>query len=190
MIVTVLAAPAGKPVGLAEAEDYLWISGTGEDGLVSHLVATARSRIEEATGIAMISRSLGVALDWCPRGTADRRWVRLSVRPPGALLAVLVFDGHGEPASVTNRFTLPAGREAKLIWTDGAFPWPGQRIGRIEIDCEAGFGEAPDDVADGLRLAVKRLAAHAHAVRDPESIAGARPVDVAGLVAPWRRVRL
>lgn len=29
MIVTVLAAPAGKPVGLAEAEDYLWISGTG-----------------------------------------------------------------------------------------------------------------------------------------------------------------
>jgi hypothetical protein len=43
-------------------------------------------------------------------------------------------------------------------------------------------------VADGLRLVVKRLAAHA--VRDPESIAGARPVDVAGLVAPWRRVRL
>ena len=114
--------------------------------------------------------------------------MRLPVRPPGALLAVRVFDGHGEPATVTNRSTLPAGREAKLIWTDGAFPWPGQRIGRIEIDCEAVFGEAPDDVADGARLVVKRLAAHA--VRDPESMAGARPVDVAGLVAPWRRVRL
>jgi uncharacterized phiE125 gp8 family phage protein len=190
MIVTMLAAPAAEPVGLAEAKDYLRISGSGEDGLVSHLIAAARSRIEEATGVAMITRALRVALDWWPRGTADRRWLRLPVRPAGALIAVRVFDGHGEPATVTSRFTLPPGRQAKLMWTDGAFPWPGQRIGGIEIDYEAGFGEGAEDVADGLRLAVKRLAAHAYAARDPESIAGALPVDVAGLVAPWRRVRL
>jgi hypothetical protein len=45
MIVTMLAVPAAEPVGLAEARDYLRISGTSENGLVSHLIATARSRI-------------------------------------------------------------------------------------------------------------------------------------------------
>ena len=63
MIVTMLAVPAAEPVGLAEARDYLRISGTSENGLVSHLIATARSRIEEATGFAMITRSLRVELD-------------------------------------------------------------------------------------------------------------------------------
>ena len=50
MIVTMLAAPAAEPVGLAEAKDYLRVSGSGEDGLVGHLIAAARSRIEKAGG--------------------------------------------------------------------------------------------------------------------------------------------
>lgn len=190
MIVTMLAPPAAEPVGLAEAKDYLRIGGDGQDGLVGELIAAARARIEDLAGVAMITRSLRVALDWWPRGTAERRWMRLPVRPAGALNVVRVFDGHGVASVVTDRFTLPAGRSAKLMWTDGVFPWPGQRIGGIEIDYDAGFGEGPEDVAESLRLAVKRLAGHAYNTRDPETIAGPMPVDVAGLLSPWRRVRL
>ena len=43
MIVTTLAAPAAEPVGLAEAKDYLRISGDGEDGLVGHLIAARKA---------------------------------------------------------------------------------------------------------------------------------------------------
>lgn len=190
MILRTLAAPAAEPVGLAEAKDYLRMSGDGEDGLVGHLIAAARARIEDATGVAMIVRTLRASLDWWPRGTVERRWLRLPVRPAAELVAVRVFDGFGEAATVTSRFMLAAGRQARLMWTDGAFPWPGQRIGGIEIDFKAGFGETPDDVADSLRLAVKRLAAHAYGARNPGAIADALPVDVAGLIAPWRRVQL
>ncbi len=190
MIATMLAPPAAEPVGLAEAKDYLRIAGDGQDGLVGELIAAARSRVEELAGVAMITRSLRLTLDWWPQGTVERRWMRLPVRPSGELNAVRVFDGHGVASVVTDRFTLPAGRSAKLMWTDGVFPWPGLRVGGIEIDYEAGFGEAPEDVAEGLRLAVKRLAAHAYNARDPETIAGPLPVDVAGLLSPWRRVRL
>jgi uncharacterized phiE125 gp8 family phage protein len=190
MIVTTLAAPAAEPVGLAETKDYLRISGDGEDALVAGLISAARTRIEELAGVAMITRSLRVAMDWWPRGTVERRWIRLPVRPAGSLQAVRVFDGYSEAHIVTGRFSLPAGRAAKLMWVDGAFPWPGQRIGGIEIDYEAGFGEDADDVADSLRLAVKRLVAHAYGARDPETIGGPMPVDVAGLVGPWRRVVL
>lgn len=45
-------------------------------------------------------------------------------------------------------------------------------------------------MADGLRLAVKRLVAHAYHARDAETIAGPLPADVAGLISPWRRVKL
>ena len=73
----------------------------------------------------MMTRSLRLALDWWPRGTVERRWLRLPTRPAGALNAVRVFDRYGEAHVVTERFTLPAGRAAKLMWTAGAFPWPG-----------------------------------------------------------------
>ena len=103
-----------------------------------------------------------------------------------ALAARVLGDG----AVVTDRFTLPAGRQAKLMWTSGAFPWPGQRIGGIEIDYAAGFGDGPEDVAESLKLAVKRLVAHAYTSRDPGTLAGPLPSDVVTLVGPWRRVSL
>ncbi|HVY88265.1 MAG TPA: hypothetical protein VG942_05310 [Hyphomonadaceae bacterium] len=190
MIVTTLAQPAAEPVGLAEVKDYLRIGYDGEDELAGELIAAARSRIEEAAGVAMINRTLRVTLDWWPQGTVETRNLRLPVRPASELVAVRVYNGSGVAEVVTGRFTLAPGRSARLTWTSGSFPWPGQRANGIEIDYVAGFGEGPEEVADSLKLAVKRLAAHAYHARDPETLAGKLPEDVAGLVAPWRRVRL
>jgi uncharacterized phiE125 gp8 family phage protein len=177
-------------VSLAEATEYLRIAGDGEDGLVASLIAGARERIERLADVAMISRTLRVTTTNWPRGAVERRVVQLPVRPADELVAVRVFDRNGDAEDVTGRFSLPRGRAARLVWTDGAFPWPGQRVDGIEIDYVAGFGEAADDVAEGLRLAVKRLAAHAYSARDPETLSGPLPEDVKGLIAPWRRVRL
>lgn len=190
MIVTTLAPPAAEPVSLAEAKEYLRIGGDGEDGLVGSLIAGARARIEALASVAMITRSLRVTMDWWPRGAVEKRTVVMPVRPADELIAVRVFNGSGVAQTVTDRFKLARGRSARLVWTDGAFPWPGQRYNGIEIDYAAGFGEEPDDVAEGLRLAVKRLAAHAYHNRDGDTLNGPLPSDVAGLISPWRRVRL
>jgi uncharacterized phiE125 gp8 family phage protein len=168
----------------------LRVAGDGDDGLVASLIAGARARIEALANVAMISRTLRVTMDWWPRGAVERRTVVLPVRPADELVAVRVFNGSGEAQTVTGRFTLARGRSARLVWADGACPWPGQRHNGIEIDYAAGFGEEPDDVAEGLRLAGKRLAAHAHHARDAETLSGPLPEDVAGLISPWRRVRL
>lgn len=190
MIVTTLAAPAAEPLGLAEAKEYLRIGGDGEDGLVQSLIAGARARIEQLAGVAMIARTLRVTMDWWPRGAIEKRTVVMPVRPADELVAVRVFNGAGDAQTVTDRFTLARGRSARLVWTSGSFPWPGQRYNGIEIDYSAGFGDEPDDVAEALRLAVKRLVAHAYHARDPETLRGPLPEDVAGLISPWRRVRL
>lgn len=190
MNVTTLVAPAAEPLGLAEAKEYLRIAYEGEDALVAGLIAGARSRIEEAARVAMISRTLRVTLDQWPQRTMEMRVFHLPVRPAGGLVAVRVFDREAVAETVTERFTLAPGRAARLVWTDGRFPWPGARANGIEIDYVAGFGDAAEDVAEGLRLAVKRLVAHAYHARDAGTISGPLPEDVAGLISPWRRVSL
>jgi uncharacterized phiE125 gp8 family phage protein len=190
MNVTTLVAPAAEPLGLAEAKDYLRIAYEGEDALVAGLIGAARSRIEELARVAMISRTLRVTLDQWPQRTMETRVFHLPVRPAGELVAVKVYDAEAEPETVTDRFTLAPGRAARLVWTSGQFPRPRARANGIEIDYAAGFGEEPDDVAEGLRLAVKRLVAHAYHSRDGGMINGPLPEDVAGLISPWRRVSL
>jgi uncharacterized phiE125 gp8 family phage protein len=190
MIVTTLVPPAAEPVGLAEAKEYLRIAGSGEDVLVATLIASARARVEDIAAVAMISRTLRLTLDGWPVVMAERRTMRLAVRPAGELVAVRVFDAGGDAEVVTDRFALAAGRSARLSWIGGAFPKPRQRLAGVEIDYSAGFGESAADVAEGLRLAVKRLVAHAYYARDSQTIAGPLPEDVAGLIAPWRRVQL
>jgi len=188
MIVTTLEAPAAEPVGLAETKEFLRIAGAGEDSLVTGLIAGARARIEEAVGLALISRTLRVALDAWPVAMLSRRSMTLPVRPAGELAAVRVVQ-DGAAVDVIDRFSLATGRAARLSWIAGALPHHDART-QIEIDYVAGFGEAAGDVAESLRLAVKQLVAHAYQARGFDARGDLLPADVAALVAPWRRVRL
>ena len=177
-------------MGLAEAKAYLRIAYEGENDLVAGLIAGARARVEQETGLPMISRTLRVTLDQWPRGALELRTTRLPVRPAASLVAVRVKDADGGSETVTGRFALETGRSARLVWVNGPFPWPGARTGGVEIDYVAGFGEAADDVADDLRLAVKRLVAFGYHTRDAETLSGRLPDDVGSLLAPWRRMVL
>ncbi len=188
MNITTLAEPAAEPVGLAEAKAFLRITGAGEDGLVTELVAAARRAIEDAIGLALISRTLRVTLDGWPMVLHSRRRMTLPVRPALSLEAVRIVR-DGVPEDLTAQFSLAPGRAARLSWVSGSLPWTGP--GRvIEIDYVAGFGTDASDVADSLRLAVKRMTAHIYETRHADGRPTRLPDDVAALVSPWRRVRL
>jgi uncharacterized phiE125 gp8 family phage protein len=190
MTVTTLAPPAAEPVPLADAKAYLRIGHDGEDGMVAGLIASARARIEGLTGLAMINRTLRMTLDRWTSGTVETRRVALPMRPAGELVAVRVRDAAGVAETVTERFAIEPGQGGRLVWMSGGFPWPRQAAQGIEIEYVAGFGAGPGDVPDGLALAVKRLAAHAYHARDPGRLNERLPEDVAGLLSPWRRIRL
>jgi uncharacterized phiE125 gp8 family phage protein len=190
MTVTTLVPPAAEPVTLSEARDYLRIAHGGEDGQITRLVASARARIETMAGLALIERTLRVHLETWPAGVLESRRISLPVRPATALLAVRVHPLVGPAADVTGQFRLEPGRAGRLVWTSGVFPWPGRGGAGVEIDYVAGFGLAPGDVSEALRLAVLRLAAHAYHRREADTLGGPLPEDVAGLLSPWRRVRL
>jgi uncharacterized phiE125 gp8 family phage protein len=87
------------------------------------------------------------------------------------------------------------GALAVLDPADWRFDWAGERLFVlkplippcvVEVDLACGYGE-PEEIPESLRLAVRRLVADAFERRTG---ADGPPVDVFGLVEPYRDLRL
>ena len=75
----------------------------------------------------------------------------------------------------------------------GVWPAPGRRIGGIEIEFTAGYGDNPSDVPEPILQALKLLVAHWYEVRNPVHIgqmATRVPDTVSSLLAPYKVRRL
>lgn len=172
-----LTAPAAEPIGLADAKAFLRLDHDAEDALLGDLIAAARAQVEKLTRRVLVAQ----------------RW-RLEVAVPAA-------GGHValKPRPVREveavRIRRPGGALETLdaaLWT---FDWAGERLrfassvpagARVEIDLAVGYGD-PDETPDSLRLAIRRLTADAFERRSGGEGA---PIDVSGLVDPYRDVRL
>ncbi len=114
--------------------------------------------------------------------------------PLRAVLAVTLFGADGASAALPAGSCVldPVSRPARLHFA--LSPPAGFGTGqRLEVDLQAGFGEAGVDVPDPLRRAVLVLAAHWHEVRGPtggEGRPGLYPAGFERLVAFYQSRRL
>ena len=72
MTLTVITPPDGEALSLDAAKDYLRIGTDGEDALVTALIAAARARLEAASGLALVTRTLKQGWECWP-GDVTRR---------------------------------------------------------------------------------------------------------------------
>jgi len=85
------------------------------------------------------------------------------------------------------------GTAARIAPQNGTWLKPGTRLGGIEIEFVAGFGDAPSDVPEPIRHALRLLVAHWYEVRNPVhigSMATRVPDTVSELLMPYRARRL
>lgn len=182
-------APGAEPVTLSEAKQTLRLGHDSEDELLAGLIRAAREEVEAACGLALIDQSWRLALDRLPRSQT----ALLRRHPVRAVTAVTVYGAEGEASLVDPAdYRLDAeARPARLLF--GRAPSPGVAMNGIEIDFEAGFGEAGTDVPDLLKRAMLLLVAHWYEFR-AEMGAAAQPVSYPPgyerLIAPWRARRL
>lgn len=184
-----LTPPAIEPVSLSEAKDFLRILANDEDELLGTLITAARLMIEAASGRLLIEQGWRIVLDAWPQGGE----MRLPLSPARSLTAARVYPASGAAETVApSALTLVVGSDPPLIAINGPVPPPGRARSAIEIDLVAGFGATRDAVPAPLRQAVLRLACRWFEYRgDVVSRDAVRlPVEIAGLVAPFRRVRL
>jgi uncharacterized phiE125 gp8 family phage protein len=186
-----LSGPAFEPVTLADAKAHLRVEHDDDDDVIAALIAGARIHVEAQTRRALITQSWRLVRDAWPE---DGR-IAVLPAPVQALTAARVYRLDGTTQAIdTAAFVVEAGSApAVLSFVSGALPAPGRSFAGIELDVEAGYGDAPADVPGDLRQAIKSLVAHWYENRG--LIAAGQgvavlPGSVAAMLAPYRVLSL
>jgi uncharacterized phiE125 gp8 family phage protein len=186
-----LTAPAVEPITLGDTKAYLRVEHNDDDGVISALIAGARTHVEAKTRRALIVQTWRLVRDgWA----GDGRIAVLPV-PLRALLAARVVMRDGSNQSILpSAFVIDkAGAPATLTFTAGALPMSDRAVAGIELDVEVGYGPAPADVPEPLRLAIKFLIAQWYENRGMTTIGhevAELPHTVAAMIAPYRVLSL
>jgi uncharacterized phiE125 gp8 family phage protein len=140
---------------------------------------------------ALITQSWRLVRDAWPEAA------RISVVPVPlrALSAARVYkiDGTTQAIGPSAFVVDAASAPAVLSFTPGALPLPGRAIAGIELDISAGYGDAPANVPEPLRQAIRLLLAHWYENRRIIAATGevaALPATVAALIAPFKVLSL
>lgn len=181
--------PVGEPVSLAEAKAQLRLSHSGDDAFLGGLIKAAREEVERATGMALINQTWRLVLDDIPSNGC----VLIARHPVRQVLSVSVFGSEGEAAVVdpANYEADTLSRPARLHFTKR--PERLRTMNGIEIDFEAGFGEAGTDVPDLIKRAMLLLVAHWYEFRGsygPDNQPVSYPAGYERLISGYRQRRL
>ena len=187
MTITTVTPPNGEPVSLGEARDFLRIGHAGEDALVAHLISRARARLERASGLALVSRTMRQSWSVWPAALLARG-IPIRPRPVQSIISIEMISASGEVTDLTARFLFDAacGRICLPEFAVAPLVPPG---GRVEVEYQAGYG-APEDVPPDLKQAVLRLAQETYRRGETAAAGEAMPPDVVDALKPYREVRL
>ncbi len=184
-----LAAPEAEPLSLAEAKNFLRVDVGDDDDLISALISAARIHVEAGTRRALITQTWRLVRDEWP---GDGRMAVLPA-PPRAVTAARVYDAQNVSHAVDTQNFIVDSAGAAISFPRWAVATPGRPFAGIEIDVEAGYGEAATDVPEPLRQAIRLLVAHWYENR---SIAATGqtvttlPATVSAMIAPYRMLAL
>lgn len=162
---------AAEPVSLADVKAHARVDGSADDALLTSLIGAAREWAERYTGRAFLRQGWQAWLDRWPR--ADE----LVLRPAPLLrvTAVTLFDEADatrvlDPAGY---FVDCIGEPGRLVLRSQAMrPYGLRAANGVMVAFEAGYGDAPEDVPEIIRTAIRQLVAHWYEHRGEELMAG------------------
>jgi uncharacterized phiE125 gp8 family phage protein len=187
-----LTAAAVEPVTLDEAKAFLRVEHNDDDEVIAALTAASRIHVEAQTRRALITQGWRISADAWPQDG------RLLVRPAPlqTLDAARVYDFEGVAHEIDTQAFVPDLATSTLVFapnlTSWAPPAPGRLAAGIELDVICGYGDAPTDVPEALRQAIRLLVAHWYENRGLAAIGTVTvlPSTVAALIVPYRVMSL
>jgi uncharacterized phiE125 gp8 family phage protein len=191
MALVMTAAAAVEPISVAEAKAHLRIDASDEDSLLTSLITAARMFVERTLSLALITESWSLYLDGWPRSGT----IVLPIQPVQAVTAVKVYDPDDSPTTVNSEtYSIDVLSEPARRCRQAPCSYrPHGCSNAFEVAFTAGFGDEATDVPAPVRHALKLLVAHWFEHREPVVLGEFPqevPATVAGLLLPYRRVRL
>ncbi|MFN7177294.1 MAG: head-tail connector protein [Thermaurantiacus sp.] len=169
---------APQAAALGELKSYLRLDTADEDATLQGLLRTATATVEAFLGQLLVIRDLSETAD------ANQCRIGLRGRPVVAIGSVSWMEGDEEVPLAPDRWRFersPSGRGVVLLHDPPE--------GRVRVRYTAGLAQDWNGLAEPLRFAVVRAAAHGFAHRDRAEDAGL-PAIVWQTLAPWRAVAL
>ncbi|MEM0984642.1 MAG: hypothetical protein AAGJ32_00200 [Pseudomonadota bacterium] len=186
MSLTVITPPAEPVIALEDALDFLRMGHDGEAALVTDLVKAATARLEAASGLSLVTRTLSRKFRQWPATLSGIGFI-LRPKPVLRLRSVVSVADDGTEEDVTSRFQLHAGRLVVRPWSVAPAI---SRGGTAVITFDSGFGSAAT-VPEDLKLAVLQLVAEAYRTGRTELDGDAGfPPNVAGTILAYREFRV
>jgi len=180
-----LEPPQAEPLSLGEAKAFLRVEHGDEDDVIAALVTAARMHVEAQTRRALITQVWRLVRDAWP---ADGG-LTVVPAPVQAVVAARVVDAAGAAHAIDVQSFVVDAASARLVVPPWSLPPPGRAIAGIEIDVRVGHGDAPADVPEPLRHAVRLLVAHWYDNRGLVAIGQSvalMPGTVAALLSQYR----
>ena len=184
-----LTGPAVEPLALADAKAYLRVEHDDDDELIAALLSGARINVETDTRRALITQTWRIVRDTWPY---DGRLAILPA-PLQQISAARVYDSAGSTHAVDTQAFVIDKASGVLAFAPCSLPLPGRASAGIEVDVKVGYGDAPADVPEPLRQAIRLLLAHWYENRGLAAIGhqvAVLPASVAALIAPFRVLSL
>lgn len=190
MVTELSSAPAVEPVSLVEAKLHLRVDSDDDDLVIESLVKAAREHVEELTGRKLITQTWKYYRDGFPEGAE----LPLPFAPVSAVSSVKYTDADGTQSTWSSSEYLADTKSvpARVVLKDD-YDWPDPTAGlreanAVEVAFVVGYGATPESVPEGLRLAVKMLAAHFYENREAvqQKDLSELPLGLKALIAQYR----
>lgn len=193
--IKVSVPPTVEPLTVADATLFLRLDSNDEDFLIESLISAARMKLEQDTGLRMITQTIVLTLDTFPSmsGQVHLRQPLESLPPILPVIRDPVIYLPGPIQSVTSigyidttgaSQTLASDQyivDSQSVWgrltPAPSTDWPGvqARHNSVTITYQAGYGNSASDVPSDLIHAMRLLVSHWYETRTPV-LAGERTV--------------
>jgi uncharacterized phiE125 gp8 family phage protein len=144
-----ITLPVEEPISLVQAKDFLRVSGSGEDGLITRLIVVARKVAENYLRIALVERNFRLSL---------REELDLEVKLPMGLVKTIIQVKSTTQDNITT--TIPSSNYT-LIKGEDIVQFTYSRYSYLtEIEYTSGYGlavDVPEDIKHGILLYIAGL---------------------------------
>lgn len=152
-----IASNNSLPLNLEEVKDFLKITGSEEDKLLKKIVKSVSDSFENYTGRVLLSRNMQMEL----KNHASSILI-FPVQPVIKVNSVKLVDYYGNESAFDERFYILNNATSILHFKHVPLSHS------ILIDFDAGLGASSSELAEDLKIALLKHAAHLYVYRGGE----------------------
>lgn len=192
MALILITPPTVEPVSLAEAKAHLRVDISDDDTLISSLITTARSHLEDSfrPKAVMINQTWEYIADGWPASDT----LELRPRPLQSVTSIKYTDAAGVETTFSSaNYLVDTYSRIGRVRLKTASSWPSvtlRELNGLAVRFVAGYGAAGSAVPIQLRQAILLYVGHWYENREPILTTGMMPMPIAktidALVANWR----